>query len=32
MAAQDVVVAAGVDGGAANGTNSPVGHKTVWLK
>lgn len=27
MAAQEAVVEAGVEGGAANGTNSPAGHK-----
>lgn len=33
MVVQVVVVAAGVEGGAANGTKSPVGHKTlIWLK
>lgn len=25
----EVVVATGVEGGAANGTKSPVGHKTL---
>lgn len=29
MVVQVVVVEAGVEGGAANGTKSPVGHKTV---
>lgn len=33
MVVHVVVVAAGVEGGAANGTKSPVGHKTlIWLK
>lgn len=29
MVVQVVVVAAGVEGGAANGTKSPVGHKRL---
>lgn len=29
MLVQVVVVAAGVEGGAANGTKSPVGHKML---